>query len=211
MIVTLDGNRVDADWSAGCCLRSVIDSVRAKRPDDRLVVSVSINGRRCSEEDLNHRLAKPLSQGDQVDLESGDRFTVAADALRGLADGLQESGQLHAEIARQVTAGNVVEAVQRIGDFIRIWQACCTAIVQCSGLVGRDLTRGQYQGRPTHEFLAELVEQLRELRSAFEARDLVLLVDLLHYEMPSLSETWSSLLKDLADGIEKDAPVGAGV
>jgi hypothetical protein len=202
MIVTLDGQRLETDFAPGSSLQTLIDHLRGMQSDDRLVVSVAVNGHRYGERDLEDGLTQPLGANDQVDVESGNRCEVAAEALRGIAAQLADAESLQAEIAGQLNSGQVAEAVRRFGEFLQVWQACRTALVQGSGLVGRDLTGESFDGRAVQEYLAELADKLRELRGAFEARDMVLLADLIHYEMPALCQTWHNVLLSLAEGIE---------
>ena len=204
MIVTLDGRRIDHDLTPGCSLQGLIDNVREELPAGHLVVSVTVNGREFGENDLIDELSRPLDTEDQVDLESGDRLALSADALRGVAEQLAETGRLQPEIADQLNAGQVAQAVGRIGEFVQTWQACQNAVVQCSGLVGRDLTQEQFAGRSIEDYLGELVERLRDIRDALDARDMVLLADLIHYEVPDLCQTWHDLLLSLAEGLQED-------
>ena len=44
MIVTLDGRRMEADFTSADTLQALIDRVRAEHLPDRLVVSVTVNG-----------------------------------------------------------------------------------------------------------------------------------------------------------------------
>lgn len=201
MIVTLDGRRLEGDFADGCTLEALLDQVRGADLDDRLVVSVAVNGKSCGQRELDSSLTQPLGNADQVDLQSGDRYTVSADALRGIAGRLAEIGELQPEVADQLNSGDVVDAVGRIGEVVGVWQASCDAIVQCSGLLGRDLTKEVFDGRSVEASLTELVGRLRELRDALEARDMVLLADLIHYELPELCTTWHDLLTGLADRV----------
>jgi hypothetical protein len=201
MIVTLDGQRLEADFAAVDTLQALIDRVRVEHLRDRLVVSIAVNGHVLLPEDLDTRLSQPPAAEDQVDLESGDPRAIAADALRHAAEQLAAAGRAQQEVADQLNAGQVAEALGRVGESVCVWQTSQQVIVRCCGLLGEDLTACEYEDRPIREHLSELTEKLRELRDAFEARDMVLLADLLHYEMPSLCETWDALLSHLADGI----------
>ena len=204
MIVTLDGRRIDHDLTPGCSLQALIDNMRDELPAGHLVVSVAVNGREFGENDLIDELSQPLDTEDQVDLESGDRLALSADALCGVAEQLTETGRLQPEIADQLNAGQVAQAVGRISEFVQTWQACQNAVVQCSGLVGRDLTQEQFAGRSIENYLGELVERLRDIRDALDARDMVLLADLIHYEVPDLCQTWHDLLLSLAEDLQSD-------
>ena len=50
---------------------------------------------------------------------------------------------------------------------------CPKAVLECCDLLGEDLTAVDYEGAPVGAHLEKLVEKLRELRDAFEARDMV--------------------------------------
>jgi hypothetical protein len=209
MIVTLDGCRLEDDYTPGCTLQAVIDRVRDQRLNDRLVISVAVNGEHFVGGDLEEGLMQRLSAEDQVDLESGDRFAIAADALRNLAGELAEVGRLQPMLADQLDAGDAEGAVREVGEFVRTWSACGTAVVQCSGLVGRDLTAVELDGRCVGLMVQDLVTKLRALRDALDARDLVMLADLMHYELPPLCEEWQSALLRLADEVERQTPAPA--
>ncbi len=86
MIVTLDGNKLDGTFRGHESLRSLIDQVRKDTAGERLVVSVTVNGERFIEEGLDQRLASPVRDEDQINLESYDRTELVADALREMAD-----------------------------------------------------------------------------------------------------------------------------
>jgi hypothetical protein len=193
------------DFPPGCTLATLIDHVRGEHLPDRLVVSVAVNGQHFGDPELQAGLSCPLNAGDQVDLESGDRRSVACEALRGVAAELEELGELQPTVAEQLNAGQTVQAIEQISDFVHAWQACRTAVVQCSGILGRDLTQEQSEGRSIRDHIAELAEKLRGLRAALQAHDLVLLADLIHYEMPDLCARWHDLLISLADTVEQGA------
>jgi hypothetical protein len=208
MIVTLDGQHLEANFTSADTLQALIDRVRAKHLRDRLVVSVAVNGQVLLPEDLDARLSQPPAAEDQIDLESGDPRAIAADALRHAAEQLAAAGRAQQEVADQLNAGQVAEALGRVGESVGVWRAGQQVVVRCCALLGEDLTAVEYGGRPIREHLSELAEKLRELRDAFEARDMVLLADLLHYEMPSLCQTWHGLFTHLAD-IIAGHPVGS--
>ena len=88
-----------------------------------------------------------------------------------------------------------------VSEFVALWQTCYRALSQCSGLLNRDLTSLQHNGRNVRAYLEDLIGKLSELRSALEAHDTVMLADLVHYEFPALTETWQAVLNDLAEQV----------
>ncbi len=197
MIVTLDDQRLRTTFAPDCTLQMLVEQVRAQH-DNRLIVSIAVNGQRLADDDLDASLPQPLALDSQIDLESGDTRQVVGDALRELAQQFEDAGQRHGEIAERLVAGDAAGAVQDIGRYIGLWQTCQRVLVQCSGLLGRNLTRCEHDHRPVHVWLNEVVKRLAEIRDALEARDMVLLADLVRYELPGLCQTWQALLNDLA-------------
>jgi hypothetical protein len=137
-----------------------------------------------------------------VDLESGSAAAVAGGALRGLAAEFGAAGPLLADIAERLNSGDVAAAIRDVGAFVALWQACHRALPQCSALCRQNLLDTQYDGHPLEDDLNELVEKLTEVRAALEARDTVMLADLVRYELAPLAQTWQHILNQLADQVE---------
>lgn len=206
MIVTLDGEHLDGAFAASGTMRTLIDRVRQAQLGDRLVVSVAIDGEQLLDQELSDRLDLPLDGIQRLDLASADCQQLVADAFREVAERLERAGREQADIADLLHAGSVAAAVGRLGELLSAWQACHQVILECSGLLGRDLTAVACDGRPVREHLADLADRLRELRDAFDARDMVLLGDLVRYEMPEICQAWRGILSRLAD--QAVAPTG---
>jgi len=208
MIVTLDGQRVNENFAPDATLEEVIDHIRsAPNNKDRLIISVSVNGQRLDDDQLQGRLNRPLEADAQVDLESGDPVTLVTSALRALADNFAEAEERLPDMADRLSAGDPDQAMRDVGDFIELWQITYRALAQSSGLIGRDLTASARSGRGVQESVQELVLKLTELREALEARDMVLLADLVRHELPPLAQSWSALLSELADEVASTASV----
>lgn len=201
MIVTLDGEKVNETFAADDTLQSVIDGVRTTLLANRMVVGVSIDGQACNDQVLSDRLEERISGVQQIDLESGDPRAISAEALRTVASDMQEVAAEQIDIADEINAGNIAKAVTRIGEFVKAWQSVRQVIVQTSTLLQRDLTQFEYDGQPLTEHLNSLVTQLNDLKSALDAQDMVLLADLLHFEVPPLCEMWKEMLNELADDV----------
>lgn len=207
MIVTLDGQRLDVPFAPDRTLQALLDHVRATRLGQRVIVSVAVNGTRLDDEALRTGLDQFLGEDLQLDLESGDRRAVVRDALRGLALEFDAARQTHADLADLLAAGaagDVAGAIRRVGEFVALWQACYRVLAQCNGLLGDDLTLYTHAGRPIRDWLEDLLGRFTELRQALASRDLVLLADLVRYELLPLCATWRDLLNDAAGQL--DAP-----
>jgi hypothetical protein len=201
MIVTLDGERLTGPFTTGGTLQALIDQVRETQPAERLIVTVAVDGKPLVEEALSERLEGPADGIKQVDLGSADRRQLVREALCEVADRLAEVGDQQAGIADQLHSGGVKEAIDQFGQFLEARQLCQRSILECSGLLGQDLTTTDCEGQTVREHLDGLADKLRELRDAFEARDAVLLADLAQYEIPDTCRAWHGILKTLADSV----------
>ena len=201
MIVTVDGQRVSEPGPARETLQVLLDEVRAAHLNERLIVSVAINGRRLDDAELNAGLEQPIADDAQIDLESGEPVALVQNILRGLAGEFGAAGGQFGELADRLSSGDATAAFREVGVFVGLWQTSFRALVQGGELLKRDLMEYECAGDTMKAGLADLVEKLSELRGALEARDSVLLADLVRYELPPLAQAWSAMLSNLAEQI----------
>lgn len=201
MTVWLDGVPVQDGPSGEVTLQEVIDAVRPTLPADTLVVAVALDERTLSEADLVQALRTVVPAGTRIDLTTGDRFEVTAAALREMGDQLNCASESLPAIADQLAAGQVAAAMQRLRECLQVWNQCQFAIGQSHRLVGLDVSTIAVDGRPVTTFVDELVAKLREIRDAFTAGDMVLLADLLRYEMPQVCSDWQVVLGVMAERV----------
>jgi hypothetical protein len=206
MIVTVDGQVVRDGVAPESTLQELIDRVTEAHLGQRLVVAVALNGRRLDEADLNASLERPVETDVQVDLESAERRSLVRDVLRGLGAEFREIQPQIVRIADRLGGDGVTEAIRDVGDLVALWQSAYRAIGQCGALLGEDLLTWSAGGEPVREHLQRLVNQLVELRGALSAGDVVLLADLLRYEMQPAVQRWQGLFDELAAHAEQNGP-----
>lgn len=202
MTITLDGRRTNLASDSNETLHRLVDRIRELIPIGRMIVAVCRNGRTLNDSELEAALDAPLTSEDRVDLISAERGEVAAAALRQVAGQIEAVGQEQAAVAELLNTGRSAEGITRFAQFISVWQTTQRVILECCGVLNRDLTREPFGGGLVADQLNLLVDHLRELRSAFEARDLVAVADLIHYELAPLCDTWRKLLSELADRVD---------
>ncbi|MEW6198804.1 MAG: hypothetical protein AB1601_09095 [Planctomycetota bacterium] len=206
MIVTLDGQRVDESFRPGCKLQAVVDQVRSHMSSaKRIIVSVAVNGERLDDDVLTETLERPVESDAQVDLESSEPAELVERAFRGLAESFSQAADGIDPMADGLKSSDPTRAMHDVGDFVTLWQTAYRAIAQCSGLLNRDLTACEFEGQPVIQCIATLVDRLSELRGALEARDMVLLADLVRYELQPLARSWQALLISLAEQVQAPA------
>jgi len=199
MRVTLDGEPVAHEAQSGETLSALLAAIASRQASDRRLVSVRVNGQLLQDEELSRRLAQPVAGDDTIELGSADARGVVADALREAALHLSESQLARDDLVDLLTSGRMSEAAPRLAEALACWQVCQRTLVEASAFLGRDLTSWAHEDRALGERLRGLADKLRELRDAVEARDWVLVTDLVQYEMSDLASAWRGALTSLAD------------
>lgn len=198
MLVTLNHAPLDRPVRSDS-LAALLDDVRAQCPDDELIVSVAVNGEVLTDAVLAERMLAPLQLSDQVDLETGPRERVVAEALRAVAEQVAAAGDDQRWAADRMSTGDFQGGMQQIGCLGQLLQTVSGTLQQSAALLRRDLTLCVHEGRTVAQHLAGLSQQLQALRQALLSRDAVLLGDMLHFDLPELCETWASVLRTLAE------------
>ena len=67
--------------------------------------------------------------------------------------------------------------------------------------MGEDLAARPVEGTSLSDHFGTLAQKLRDVRDAFDARDFVLLADILEFEMPEVCLQWSGRLGAFADDL----------
>ena len=163
---------------------------------------MAVNGCVLRDADLDTGLEQPVAADAQVDLHSADRLALVRDALRGLALEFEQASSGQTEIADRLASGDVATAMRDVSTFIGLWRTCTRALAECSKLLNEDLTRYEHNGHTVQTALEDLIGRLRDMREALDARDTVLLADIVRYELPPLCQTWQTLLLGLTEHVD---------
>lgn len=199
MIVTLDGRRLSGNFESTQLLQALVDAVRRDHLPNRLVVQVSIDGETLLDPILSERLTQPVGGAAQIDLASADPQEIVVAALREAAGQVELAAGAHEEVASELQAGQVAQAIRAYGQLLNVWQVCRDTVKNAGLILNRDLGPLTAAGGTVNEHFTRLSAQLRDVRAAFDSRDFVLLGDILRYEMPDTCRNWNTLLLELAD------------
>ena len=197
MIVTLDGRKLDPAPADIPTLQAALDAVRDTHLADRIIVSVQVDGRPLIGGDLEAQLDQPLSDVSQIDLESAPPRDVALAALAEVSEELRAAAEAHGEIVEALRKDQFAEACRGFSAMLNVWRTSQQTVLECCSLLGIALEELPIGEQNLAAYLAELIARLQELRCAFEARDTVLLGDLVQYELPEITAGWRTLIDSL--------------
>ena len=80
--------------------------------------------------------------------------------------------------------------MEKLSGCFSTWQHAQESVLKTAQLLRLDLAAVQSDGRPLTEMVREFAEQLRQIKSALENRDFVLLNDILIYEAVETTARW---------------------
>jgi len=116
----------------------------------------------------------------------------------------------HKDVARMLEQGNTNTALSRFAELISAWQHIQFAYSQLAKLL--NITMNELPVRDLGPSGGEIVlnefcDQLTEMQSALQNKDLVLLADILQYEMDGAVANWMALLESTLAVVEPSSAV----
>lgn len=160
-----------------------------QRDHGRLVVHLLIDGHEPDLDAIGQVRQAPLA-GHTLFIETAEPRRVALDVLDGVEAQLGEADRQKAEACDLLRRNDTSRAMEKLSGCFSAWQLAQESVLKTAQLLRIDLAAVQLDGRPLDAVVAEFTAQLREIRSALEARDFVLLGDVLTYEMTEATKHW---------------------
>jgi hypothetical protein len=188
------------DATLGTALLTVQDE---KLREDEIIAQISIDGQPLTAELLSQWKDRPIQDFNETRIEAPLKSEYTIASLRTLSEALTESKTDREQISDCISRGQTNEALQKLTTYLQFWQASQQSLGCASRLLEADLKTFEYfeagQPKTAGVTIRNLTDQLRELKSALEAGDLVLLGDILDYEFSEITETWQTMIDQLAD------------
>ncbi|HKQ48978.1 MAG TPA: hypothetical protein VJZ71_12980 [Phycisphaerae bacterium] len=161
---------------------------------ERMILGLRLDGADVSAAHLEAALTRPVAQLTTLEFITASAPQVVADALQETLKALTDSFVTVREASEALSKGRLAEAMERLTDCIGVWSRTHEALIHGGSLLRLDFERVAIAGRPMLDWLADLANRLREIRDAIEARDHVLLSDILHYELDETLSGWEQML-----------------
>lgn len=167
-------------------------------------------GLRCEENDvppdqLDAMLSEPVARFNRLELTSDRPSRVVEDILLHARTCLSQSFELVQDASEKFSSGNGVEAMTALIACIQSWGQVHEAIVKGGQLMRIDFEKLQIGNRSVQAWLAGLVERLRDIKNAVESNDLVLLADMMKYELDESLQEWEGFVDGLIEYVRQSA------
>ncbi|MBN1435929.1 MAG: hypothetical protein JW936_02545 [Sedimentisphaerales bacterium] len=212
MKVLLNSKELEGVVPQNATLGMALASVQEAGIDDENVISaIWVDDEPLTAERLSIWKDRPATDFTEARIEAPTRKSLVYRGLTMIAQGLRESTTQREQIVDDVCQGQTSQAMDKLVDYLRIWNAVQQTMLSVGRLMGVDLTTtensGHMAGIPDAELVSQrigqLTEQLSELKTALENSDLVLVGDILDYEFGDMTSNWCELLDQLADHFQE--------
>ncbi len=197
MSVIVDHEMFAADEMGLQTIGQVLSHVQR---DNRLVVTLLIDGR---EPDLNvmGKLRRQLLLDHTIYIETAAPQEMAIEVLGEVEDQLREAERLRGDAIDLLQHNHVERALQRLSGCFSTWQNAQESVVKTAQLLRIDLEQLHVADQTLGELVNGFTDQLRQIKSALENRDYVLLSDILIYEATETNSRWHSALDAIRDAM----------
>jgi len=181
---------------------------QSQLPPGRVITKIELDGQ--SLEGAALALARPTQLGERpLSLGTADRKELSLSLLGRLAALIEWLAPQHKEVAALLEKGDSAAAFERLGRLFGYWQQIQEAYAGLAKLNDITLTTLPVRELTGEAILDEFCRQLSEMQSALQNRDLVMLADILQYEMDGAVANWISLLASTLAIVEPQAAVAA--
>jgi len=199
MSVTVDRQPFATDQMG---LQTLGQLIAHLQKDNRLVVHVLVDG---EEPDLSRMGSVRKIALDQHTLfvETANPRELAVQALSEVDAQLDEVERLRAEASDLIVKSQNQKAMEKLSGCFSTWQNAQESVLKTAQLLRIDLATVRSQGQPLTDVIAQFADQLRQIKSALENRDFVLLNDILTYEAAQTTANWRAALRALRDIVNR--------
>ena len=166
---------------------------------DRMVVQLLIDGE--EPEQISQAKLTPLN-GRTIYIETADPRRLALDVIDEVGQQLAQANVLKDESADLLQRNQPNKAMEKLRACFTSWQNAHESVIKIAQLLRIDLQALCVDDQPMSQMLASFADQLRQIRSALEQRDFVLLADILLYETSQTTALWNLALDAMRDLIE---------
>ncbi|MGN6370383.1 MAG: hypothetical protein ACTHN5_19180 [Phycisphaerae bacterium] len=185
-------------------LAQAIAWAQSQLPEGKIITKIELDGLPLEGESLANARPHPVG-GRKLSLGTADRKELSLSMLGRLYAMVEWLTPQHKEVAALLEQGNQAAAFEKLARVFSMWQQVQAAYAGLAKL--NNITLGQLSVRELtgEAVLNEFCHQLGEMQSALRNRDLVLLADILQYEMDGAAANWVSLLESTLAVVEPAA------
>jgi hypothetical protein len=182
---------------------AVTEYLRSQR---RSVLSVKVDGAEVSPENIAERLkGKPLAEVKRLEIGSESTTALVEECLSGLQEFLPELPQVCRNLAEVFQGERPEEGFDPFVELAEIWGHIKSRESLVANALELELGGLEVDGKTVQSIHAELNQFLEEAEQALKDGDIILLADLLEYELAPRAELEVSIVSLLQAHIPASA------
>ncbi len=140
---------------------------------------------------------------DELALVSADPQAFALNILHESADAVDQTLKLQVDAADKMEQGEPKDAFEALSAGLSMWDMVQQAIARTREIAPP--ADAQVAAR-VDDHITQLRDQLLAVRNSIESQDWASLCDTLRFDLAELGASWSSLLREWADGLPRSKP-----
>ena len=210
MDLLIDDQIVDPPVNSSQTLSELIDEVRGRMSDSgRMVVSIECDGVELSAADLDRAMTRSIASYEVLAMRTCAPAELVEGALDQALSCLRESRTQCATIVEYLAESNSAKAMSALAGVLGTWHQVHEGMRNAIGLLGVDVARLSTSEVDIEAVFGEVRDFLIQIKEVVEARDTVLLADLLQYELDPVADRWACAVQCVRDHAAGLVPAGA--
>lgn len=206
MNLFLDNRQIDTAALNG---QTLDDALRHLQMDmgngERVVVRLRCDGHDVTSAEMPRTLCKPADSFQRIEIFTLTRGGLVTEAMAQAETSLHRTDEACKDAGRLINQGQTAEGVETLGECLFIWQQVHEAVAKSIQLLKVDPDALAIEGESLTHMLGKPRDILTQVRDALEAKDFVLLADLLLYDLVEQTAQWRAIVDRLR--IEADHSV----
>ena len=199
MKIFVDNKPVEHDFAEGATtLEAALQHIQSKVcRQGQLVVGVRCDGQDVPTGAMSKTLQNHMDAYERLEITTGTTDQLVTEAMNQAATCLTETESACQQVATLLKQGNTVDAVETLGECLRIWQQIHDAVAKSIEILEIDPDEAMIEGATLIEVVGKPKATLVAVRDALKSHDYVLLADVLEYEFADVTDAWRSLIGKL--------------
>ncbi len=171
----------------------------------RIIISIRCDGEDVSEAELDRVLEQSPTTYRQLEFITLPLRELALSALAEARQSLEKTRPLQKEITEQLSQDKIEPAVANLADCIAHWSQAHEAMLKTIRLLNLNIEKLTFDGVAVVDIVHQVAGQLSQIRDCLTARDMILLNDLLQYELTPTFGQWEGMITALYKKIESES------
>ena len=204
MEVFVDDNLLDAAFVGDDTVEDVLRHVQLNLcPDGRMVTGIRCDGEEVNSDAIPNTLRKPASAFERIEVFVDTKGALVADAMSQAAVSLRQTEAACEQVAGLLTEGKTAEGIKALSACVGAWQQIHEAVAKSIQMLELDIERIMINDHPLIDVIKKPKDVLVQIRDALQAKDHVLLADVLQYELEEVLRQWQTIVARIREEAEE--------